>query len=222
MKDPILRLRLLRDPLLRSTNLVFALTTGVFLGSLYLTPIFLQEVMGQSAIRSGTTTFLEVIGVAVGSQTIGRLYPRFGPRVIAVIGGLCLTAYLALFLLVDDSTSLWLVRALMFFGGVGNAGTFLAVQTSMFTNISHADTGHASAIYNTVRQSSIAINVAIVTTIVTGAGGTALAAFHDAYLAATILAALGTFLAWLLIDTRLASSTMTGGTPTPESDLGTA
>ncbi len=61
--DPILRLRLLRDPLLRSTNIVFALTTAVFLGSLYLTPIFLQQVMGQSPIESGTTTFVEVLGV---------------------------------------------------------------------------------------------------------------------------------------------------------------
>jgi len=109
----------------------------------------------------------------------------------------------------------------MFFGGVGNAGTFLAVQTSMFSNISHADTGHASAIYNTMRQSSIAINVAIVTTIVSGAGGTALAAFHEAYLAAAVLAGVGTVLAWLLIDTRLASSTMIGGGPRRESDFGT-
>ena len=91
----------------------------------------------------------------------------------------------------------------------------------MFTNISHADTGHASAIYNTMRQSSIAINVAIVTTIVSGAGGTALAAFHDAYLAAAILAAIGTVLAWLLIDTRLASSTMTGSAPRRKRGLGT-
>ena len=86
--DPILRLRLLRDPLLRSTNIVFALTTAVFLGSLYLTPIFLQQVMHQSPIGSGTTTFLEVIGVAVGSQTLGRLYPRFGPRIMCGIGGI--------------------------------------------------------------------------------------------------------------------------------------
>jgi MFS family permease len=33
--DPLLRLRLLRDPLLRSTNIVFALTVSVFVGSLY-------------------------------------------------------------------------------------------------------------------------------------------------------------------------------------------
>jgi EmrB/QacA subfamily drug resistance transporter len=218
--DPILQLRLLREPLLRSTNIVFALSTGVFLGSLYLTPIFLQVVMGQSPIRSGTTTFVEVIGVAVGSQTLGRLYPRIGPRVMCTIGGICLTLYLAAFLLVDDSTSLWVVRGLMFFGGFGNSGTFLAIQTSMFSNISKADTGHASAIYNTQRQSSIAINTAILTTIVAGAGGTALEAFHTAYLAAAIMAAIGALLAWTLIDNRLAGSTMVRGRPPGAADIG--
>jgi EmrB/QacA subfamily drug resistance transporter len=205
--DPILRLRLLRDPLLRSTNLVFALTVAVFLGSLYLTPIFLQEVMHQSPIGSGTTTFLEAVGVGVGAQTLGRLYPRFGPRALCTVGGVGLTVYLALFLAIDASTDLWLVRALMFFGGFANAAAFLAIQTSMFTHISSADTGHAAAIYNTQRQSSIAINIALVTTVLAGAGGT-LGAFHDAYLAAAIIAAIGTLLAWTLIDTGLARSTM--------------
>jgi EmrB/QacA subfamily drug resistance transporter len=211
--DPILRLRLLRDPLLRSTNIVFALTTGVFLGSLYLTPIFLQQVMGQSPIESGTTTFLEAVGVGVGSLTLARLYPRFGPRIMCGVGGIALTVYLALFLLIDASTDLWLVRGLMFFGGLGNCAAFLAIQTSMFTHISSSDTGHAAAIYNTQRQSSIAINIAIVTTIVAGAGGTATEAFHDAYLAATVLAAIGTILAWTLIDTGQARSTMGSETP---------
>jgi EmrB/QacA subfamily drug resistance transporter len=206
--DPILRLRLLREPLLRSTNIVFALTTGVFLGSLYLTPIFLQQVMGQSPIESGTTTFLEAVGVAVGSQTLGRLYPRFGPRVMCGCGGICLTAYMALFLLVDADTNLWLVRGLMFFGGIGNCGIFLSIQSAMFTHISSDDTGHASAIYNTQRQSAIAINIALLTTIVAGAGGTALEAFHEAYLAGAIIAAIGTVLAWTLISTNLARPTM--------------
>jgi EmrB/QacA subfamily drug resistance transporter len=218
--DPILDLRLLREPLLRATNIVFALTTAVFLASLYLTPIFLQQVMGQSPIQSGTTTFVEVIGVGVGSQTLGRLYPRIGPRIMCTIGGFGLTLFLLAFLLVDDSTSLWVVRGLMFFGGFGNSGAFLAIQTSMFGNISSADTGHASAIYNTQRQSSIAINTAIVTTIVAGAGGTGLEAFHAAYLGAAIMAALGTVLAWTLIDNRLAGSTMVRATPPGAADVG--
>ncbi len=218
--DPILDLKLLREPLLRSTNIVFALTTAVFLGVLYLTPIFLQQVMGQSPIQSGTTTFVEVIGVAVGSQTLGRLYPRIGPRIMCTVGGFGLTLFLLAFLLVDDSTSLWVVRGMMFFGGFSNSGTFLSIQTAMFGNISSADTGHASAIYNTQRQSAIAINTAILTTIVAGAGGTALEAFHAAYLGAAIMAGLGTVLAWTLIDNRLAGSTMVRAAPPGAADVG--
>jgi EmrB/QacA subfamily drug resistance transporter len=206
--DPILRVRLLREPLLRATNTVFVLTTGVFLASLYLTPIFLQEVLHQSPIKSGTTTFVEAIGVGVAAQTIGRLYPRLGPRVLAGSGAIALTVYMALFLLVAPGVNIWLVRALMFFGGVGNAGTFLSIQTSMFTHISSEDTGHASAIYNTVRQSSIALDIAVLTTVVAGAGGTTLAAFHAAYLTGAILMAIGAVLAWTLISTDAARSTM--------------
>ncbi len=206
--DSILRLGLLREPLLRATNTVFVLTTGVFQASLYLTQIFLQQVLHQSAIGSGTTTFAEVIGVGVGSQTLSRLYPWLGPRVLAAIGAMTLTTYLTLFLLVSPGANLWLVRALMVLGGVGNAGAFLAIQTSMFTHISSQDTGHASAIYNTIRQSSIALDIAVLTTVLAGAGGSTLAAFHDAYLAGAILCAVGSLLACTLISTEAARSTM--------------
>ena len=206
--DPLLRLGLLRDRLFRSTNIVFAMSTGPFLASLYLTPIFLQEVLHQSPVASGTTTFVEALGVALGAQTLGRLYPRVGPRVMAGVGAAGLTVYLALFLLVDAHTNLWLVRALMLFGGLGNSGAFLAVQTSMFTTISSRDTGHASAIYNTQRQSTIALNVAVVTTVVAGVGGSQIGAFHDAYLAGAAIALLGTLCAWTLIRTDDARATM--------------
>jgi hypothetical protein len=78
----------------------------------------------------------------------------------------------------------------------------------MFTHISSEDTGHASAIYNTIRQSSIAFDIAVLTTVVAGAGGSTLAAFHDAYLAGAILCAVGCVLAWMLISTDAARSTM--------------
>ena len=99
---------------------------------------------------------MEAIGVGFAAQTLGRLYPRLGPRVMAGFGAGGLALFLGLFLLVDSHTNLWLVRALMFFGGVCNCGAFFSVQTAMFTTISTEDTGHASAIYNTQRQSSIA------------------------------------------------------------------
>jgi EmrB/QacA subfamily drug resistance transporter len=206
--DPILRVALMRDRLLRATNVVFALSSGPFLGSLYLTPIFLQEVLHQSPIGSGTTTFVEALGVGFAAQTLGRLYPRVGPRVMAGVGAGGLTLFLALFLRVEPSTNLWLVRALMFFGGAANSGAFLSIQTAMFTTISAEDTAHASAIYNTQRQSAIALNIAVMTTIVAGVAGSELTKFHAAYLAGAIIAALGTICAWTMIRTSDARSTM--------------
>jgi EmrB/QacA subfamily drug resistance transporter len=206
--DPILRIGLLRDRLFCATNVVYALSTAPFLASLYLTPIFLQEVLHQSPIASGTTTFVEAIGVAIGSQTLARLYPRFGPRALATVGSGGLVVYLCVFLLVGPDTSLWIVRAALLFGGFVNSATFLAVQTAMFTTISRPDLGHASAIYNTQRQSSIAFTIALLTTIVAGSVTGSVAAFHAAYLAAALIAAVGTVCAVTLIHTSDARATM--------------
>ncbi len=211
--DPILRVRLLGDRLFRSTNIVFALTTGAFLGSLYLTPIFLQEVLGQSPLGSGSTTFIEALGVALGAQTLARLYPRYGPRVLATLGGLILTVYLTLFLLVEPGTNLWLVRALMLLGGLGNGAAFIALQSAMFTTIDRGDLGHASAIYNTQRQSTIAFGVAILTTVVAAVGGRRVDAFHWAYLFAAAVALVGAGCAWTLISTEAARATMQRAVP---------
>jgi hypothetical protein len=200
-ENPILRLRLLENRLFRATSIVFALSTGPFLGSLYLTPIFLQDILHQSPLASGTTTFLEAVGVGVGAQTLLRLYPRFGPRPLATAGGAGLV-------LVTPSTNLWLVRGLMLYGGFVNSATFLAVQTSMFTTIASDDIGHASAIYNTQRQSSIALNIAVLTTIAAGSTRASIGGFHSAYLAAAVIAAVGTACAFTLIRTRDAHATM--------------
>jgi EmrB/QacA subfamily drug resistance transporter len=207
--NPLLNLRLLHDRLFRSTVMVFVLTSGAFLGTLYLTPIFLQEVAGYSPIASGTTTFMEAIGVAVASQSVGRLYPLLGPRRMAATGAFLLAGLLLCFQFVDAGTNPWLVRGLMFLLGAANSAPFLAVQTAMFTTIPAADLGHASAIYNTARQTSVAVVVAILSVIVASVAGARVDAFHGAYLALVGFAAVGAVAALALIRTRDAAATMT-------------
>jgi EmrB/QacA subfamily drug resistance transporter len=206
--DPLLRLGLLRNRLFRSTQIVFACTSGAFLGCLYLTPIFLQEAHGLSPLGSGATTFVEAVGVMFASQAVGRLYPRFGPRVLCTVGAVGVSALLAAFFFVDGSTSLWTIRGLLFVMGGVNSAVFLSVQSSMFATISARDTGHASAIYTAQRQASIAAGIAFLSTIVASRGSAQLAGFHDAYLGAAVLAALGAVFAATLIRTDDARSTM--------------
>jgi EmrB/QacA subfamily drug resistance transporter len=207
--DPLLRLSLLSDRLFRATNVVVGLALGAFLGSLYLTPIFLQEVLRQTPTGSGLTTFVEALGVAVAAQTVGRLYPRLGPRVLAGVAGIMMAAILGAFWLVGPTTNLWWIRGAMFAAGMCNGANMMAVQSAMFTHISKADTGHASAIYNTQRQASIAMAVAVLTTIVASFGPSrTLGGFHAAFAVDGAIALLGAVCAWTFVRTDDARATM--------------
>jgi EmrB/QacA subfamily drug resistance transporter len=206
--DPLLRLSLLSDRLFRGTNIVVGLALGAFLGSLYLVPIFLQDVGHHSPLQSGLTTFVEVLGVAVSAQTLGRLYPRFGPRVLAGCAGAGMAGILGAMTLLDASTSLWWVRLAMFGAGLCNGANMMAVQAAMFTHISKADTTHASAIYNTQRQASIAATVAVLTSIVAAVGGAPVDGFRAAFAADGAIALLGAIAAWTLVRTDDARATM--------------
>jgi len=215
-ENPLLRLRLIGDRLFRATNVVVALSTASFLGILYLTPVFLQEARHQSPLSSGLTTFVEAIGVVLATQTVGRLYSRVGPRRMAATGMFVLTVLIFSFTLVDASTNIWYIRLVLFLAGAANSTAFLPMQTSMFTTIAPADTGHASAIFNAQRQTALALGVAVLSTVVASVGGSRYVAFHDAYLAAAVISLAGAIAALSLVHDSDAHATMVRAAPARE------
>jgi EmrB/QacA subfamily drug resistance transporter len=206
--NPMLQLRLFQDRIFRATNVVGIFNFGAFFGILFLAPVFLQEVRGQSALSSGLATFPEAIGVMVGSQSISRLYGRVGPRLMMSLGGLAFAVPLLLFALIGPHTNLWVVRTLMFFVGFTNTAVLNSSQAAMFTTISPKDTGHASAISNSQRQVSLAAGIAVLSTVVTTVHGNRFSAFHAAFITAAGFAVLGALFSWTLVRDKDAAATM--------------
>jgi hypothetical protein len=100
----------------------------------------------------------------------------------------------------------------MFCCGVGWAYVILPLQAASFAGISRADTGRASSLYNTQRQTAGAVGVAALSTVLITllgpTGGHRLHAYHAAFLCAAILTVLGAFGA-LAVRDRDAANTMT-------------
>lgn len=205
---PLLEMRLFSDRLFSATNTVNVLNGAAFSGLLYLAPVFLQEAKGASALSAGLTSFTTAIGVMCASQTVGRIYPRVGPRRMAALGQLGLALMLCSFVLIDAGTSLWWVRGALFLAGCCNSATMIGVQTSMFATVSAADTGYGSAIFNALRQSSAAIGIAVFTTIISSVQGSRLHAFHVTFLAASGFAVAAGVAAMTLIHDADAAATM--------------
>ncbi|MBV9713512.1 MAG: DHA2 family efflux MFS transporter permease subunit [Ktedonobacteraceae bacterium] len=195
---PILDLRLFRNRSFRTCNLVSLFSTAGFLGLLYAAPLFLQEARGISALASGLTTFPEAVGVLVATQVVTRLYPGIGPRRLIVGGLVGVATVMALMCLIDQDTTLWLMRALMFLTGAGMAFSFTSVQAASFATISSAETGQAAALFNAQRQIGASLGVALLSSVISAVGMTQLnangtvtpniSAYHAAFIASAVLA----------------------------------
>jgi sugar phosphate permease len=143
-------------------------TTGAFLGTLYLVALFFQDGLGLSALQSGLNTFPEALGVMIGSQVITRLlYPRLGPRRIMTGAGMSVAVIMVLLSFVGTGTNLWIVRTLMLLLGLFQSGVFIPSQAASFATVSPARTGRASTLFNAQRQLGGAVGVAVLTTVVT-------------------------------------------------------
>jgi MFS family permease len=209
----MLNLRLLGNRIFRSTSLVFLLSQCGYTGYLFIMPEFLQQARGASALSSGLTTLPGAIGLWTSSQVAARVYPRAGPRRMAVFGLAGVTVIFCLFGLTTGlATSAWLIRGLAFCSGSAIAWCVIAVQAASFSTISPADTGRASALFNTGAQAAGGVGVAVLVTVVSasaraGEHGAALVpAFHHAFLAAAALVTAAGLIALTIRDSDAAAS----------------
>ena len=210
--EPLLRLRLYRDRLFRTTSLTLTAAGAGFMGTLFLVPLYLQNGLGFSAIHSGLSTFTEALGGMMGVQVTTRLYKRVGPRRL-MIAGMCGTVTtIGLMALAGPSDAFWVIPLLMFFTGCSFGFNMSPAQTANMAGVTAAETGHASTLVNTVRQAGAAAGVALLGTVLaaTGAGARDLAGYHLAFLAAAGLMALGVASACFVNDAD-AAPTMAAG-----------
>ena len=223
--DPMLRLGLLRDRLFALCTLTGVFGFASFLGILFVLPLFFQEGLGVSPLVSGLTTFPEAVGVAAASQLVARVYPRVGPRRLMAGGLVGVAVAMLLLTLAGHGTSLWWVRLIIFGMGASMSFVFVSLQTATFARISPADTGQASAIFNTQRQVSSALGVAVLASVLTAVtptvgtgptpvtGAVDLAGFHAAFAAAAVIAVIGAVAALWIRDADAANTMHPGPGP---------
>jgi EmrB/QacA subfamily drug resistance transporter len=208
-KEPLLNLRLFSNRLFRSVNAVFFLTTGAFLGTLYVVALFFQDGLGLSALQSGLSTFPEAFGVMIGAQVVSRLlYPLLGPRRIMVGGLTALGATMLLMTMISSASELWQMRVLMFVLGFFMAHVMIPAQAASMAQIDRANTGRASTLFNATRQIGSATGVAVLSTVISAvgftrspsAGGSDLQAYHVAFAVAAAFAFVAALLALTIKD----------------------
>ena len=158
---PAVELKILRNvPFASGTVLGGVLGMGMF-GTLFLLPMFLQNLLGFPAMTSGVAMLPRSIASAVVGPIGGRFYNKIGPRVLVAVG-LALNAYgFWQFSHLTTQVGAWDLLWPQVWQGAGMGLLFVAIATAALATIEKPRMTSATGLYNVVRQVSASIGIAI-------------------------------------------------------------
>ncbi|AYF26096.1 MFS transporter [Micromonospora tulbaghiae] len=165
-RRPLMPLRLLRSRGVAVANVVQILTVAATFAFQVLVTLYLQQVLGYDATRTGLA--LLPAAVVIGAVSLGvsaRLNARFGERVVLIAGLVLLAAMFALLARVPvDGRYLRDVLPVMLLAG--GFGLVLPALTALGMSAARAeDAGLASGLFNTTQQLGMAFGVAVLSTL---------------------------------------------------------
>jgi EmrB/QacA subfamily drug resistance transporter len=163
---PLLPLRIFRARTLSAANATTAMVGAAVFGQVFLLALYLQQVLGYSAIKTGVAFIAMTVTIVLLSNLAQSLTTRLGARPVLSAGLLLTAAGGALYARMPAGGHyFWDVFPGLLVSGVGLAFTFVPVMIAGLTGVQPADAGVASGLLNTSRQIGGAIGLAAVTTI---------------------------------------------------------
>jgi MFS family permease len=169
---PLLPLRLFRDRSFTIANVVgLGFSFGMF-GSVFILIQFLQIVQGYSPLEAGVLTMPWTLAPMFVAPLAGAIAPRVGTRLL-IVSGLVLqsTALAWLALTMSDEVPYADLVGAFILAGIGMGLVFAPSSTAVLAHIVPADTAKASGTNSTIREIGIALGIAVLTAVFTGAGG---------------------------------------------------
>ncbi|HKA48241.1 MAG TPA: DHA2 family efflux MFS transporter permease subunit [Candidatus Dormibacteraeota bacterium] len=162
--EPLVPLSLFRNRNFSVMVWLSALWGFALIGMLLTTTIYLQSVLGMSAVRAGlTTTPLTLCMVLVGPFA-GRLTDRIGGRYILMLGFVLFAAGLAGLALVESVSATSFTFTLpLAVTGLGMGCIIAPLTTEAMREVPPVASGAASGTLNTSRQLGSAIGSAVIT-----------------------------------------------------------
>jgi EmrB/QacA subfamily drug resistance transporter len=216
-RQPLVPLSMFRRRTLNAANLVAALVFASFFATIFQASLFMQQVLGYSALRTGFAYLaIATTAVVVAAGPAPRLIARLGPGWTIAVGQASAAAGLLWLAQVPVGAGYWsgLFGPFLLIGaGVGLSG--FGVQVAAFTGIPREVSGLAGGMVETAREIGGALGTAVVASVaISVAGGSSPAALTEGFRG-------GSYLAASLNIAGLLAAVLLLRAPRPDADRGT-
>lgn len=165
MDDPMLEFRIFKYPMFALSSAISIVISIAMFSSMILIPIYIQTIRGISPFESGLLMLPGALVMGIMSPITGKLFDKYGARILAVNGLTIVVATTFYFTQLDMETSYSTIMILFAIRFFGMSMTMMPVMTNGLNQLPMKDNPHGTALNNTLQQVSGAIGSALLITV---------------------------------------------------------
>ncbi|MBW9092220.1 MFS transporter [Microbacterium jejuense] len=197
VREPLLRLSLLRRPLLGGANLAQLLLGAAWISMWYFLNLHLQNVLGATPFLAGAALLPMTALIVLGMTTVSpRLAARYGTRAMVTWGFVLLAAGLVWLAFAGQGAYAVAVLPASLVAAAGMALAFVPSLSAAISSAPQEDAGVASGLVNTSYQIGSALGLAVLIAVVSALPQPADGVdYGGGFLGAAIVAAVGALIA---------------------------
>jgi MFS transporter, DHA2 family, multidrug resistance protein len=149
---PAVDLSLFKDRVFLSGTIIGSMMFAILMSITFLLPLFMQELLGFSAVQAGTALMPRALAMMVAIPLVGRLYNYVQPRILVIIGVVlvALSAYEMSHYTLDTGSHS--VVAAIILQGFGFAALFVPLTTVALASIPRYRMTDATGLNSLLRQ----------------------------------------------------------------------
>jgi EmrB/QacA subfamily drug resistance transporter len=163
---PMLDLALFRNPTFSGANLTMLLVTLAMFGIFFYNSLFIQNVLGYSAIQTGAIFLPMTVLIILIAPRAGKLTDRVGARWLMGGGLALLSVSLVIFAQLERTSNFWNILPGLLVGGVGMALVMTPATAAAMGSVPTDKAGVGSAVLNCSRQVGGSLGIAVMGAVV--------------------------------------------------------
>jgi EmrB/QacA subfamily drug resistance transporter len=181
LRHPLIRLGIFRMRSITGANAAMLLVAGGMFAMFFFASIYVQEVLGYSALRAGLAFLPVTLGIIAGAGLSQQLIRRVGVRAVGLAGmSIAAVGLIVLSRIPVAGTYLGDLLPGLMIMSIGMGLTFVPITLIATTNVSANDAGLASGLLNTAQQLGGAIGLAVLSTLAANTTANTLSALGHA------------------------------------------
>ncbi|KKB41191.1 Multidrug and toxin extrusion (MATE) family efflux pump YdhE/NorM [Bacillus thermotolerans] len=217
LEKPILEFRIFQNKTFTLTTALGMVVFIAMIGGAVILPIFMQNMLGFTALESGLMLLPGAVVMGLMNPITGRIFDKFGAKWLVISGLAIVTVTTFMFTNLTPATTFAYLATVNAVRMLGVAMVMMPSTTAGLNQLPTHLLPHGTAMNNTMRQVAGAVGTALLVSIMTnqaipeeGVEG-AIHGVNMSFLVATIMAALGLFMAFFLKTAREDAKTRAKG-----------